>query len=265
MKKKKFPSKQFCFWLFLTILLLTSLIAESFDADREQRIASQTLQTLFLGEPIWLEHNKSERSFLGLVTPTDDTRYVILMIHGTGQGPNTPYVIGPMRELLSDIGYGTLSVQMPVLSDDENYDNYMKEFAESRRRIGEGVKFLRETSPNSKIIILGHSMGSTMLMDWLFNNDSIDVSGFIAIGLGSTNQKKLSSQVFSSRDINLPILDILGENDYDSVLWSAPLRKNAILATHKKSAQIVIEKADHFFTSHEEKIALSIKTWIKNL
>jgi len=265
MKKKKFPSKQFCSWLFLTILLLTSLIAESFDADREQRIASQTLQTLFLGEPIWLEHNKSERSFLGLVTPTDDTRYVILMIHGTGQGPNTPYVIGPMRELLSDIGYGTLSVQMPVLSDDENYDNYMKEFAESRRRIGEGVKFLRETSPNSKIIILGHSMGSTMLMDWLFNNDSIDVSGFIAIGLGSTNQKKLSSQVFSSRDINLPILDILGENDYDSVLWSAPLRKNAILATHKKSAQIVIEKADHFFTSHEETIALSIITWVKNL
>ena len=246
-------------------MLFTSLVAESLDADREQRIASQTLQTLFLGEPIWLKQDKSAQSFLGLVTTSNENNYSILMIHGTGQGPDTPYVIGPMRELLSEDGFGTLSIQMPVLSDDENYDNYIKVFTESRRRVGQGVKFLRETNPNSKIVILGHSMGSTMLMDWLSNNDSADVSGFVAIGLGSTNQKKLSSRVFSSGDLNLPILDILGENDYDSVLWSAPLRKNAILATHKKSAQIVIEKADHFFTSHEETIALSIITWVKNL
>ncbi len=170
-------------------MLFTSLVAKSFDADREKRIASQTLQTLFLGEPIWLEQDKLEQSFLGLLTLSDENNYSILMIHGTGQGPDTPYVIGPMRQNLSESRFETLSIQMPLLTDDENYDNYIKGFTESRRRIGEGVKFLRETSPNSKIIILGHSMGSTMLMDWLSNNDSADVSGFVAIGLGSTNQK----------------------------------------------------------------------------
>ena len=164
-------------------MLFTSLVAKSFDADREQRIASQTLQTLFLGEPIWLKQDKSAQSFLGLVTSSDENNYSILMIHGTGQGPDTPYVIGPMRELLSEDGFGTLSIQMPVLSDDENYDNYIKVFTESRRRVGQGAKFLRETNPNSKIVILGHSMGSTMLMDWLSNNDSADVSGFVTIGL----------------------------------------------------------------------------------
>ena len=107
MKKKKFPNKQFYPWVFLTVILFTSLVAKSFDADREKRIASQTLQTLFLGEPIWLEQDKSEQSFLGLLTLSDENNYSILMIHGTGQGPDTPYVIGPMREFLSESGFET--------------------------------------------------------------------------------------------------------------------------------------------------------------
>ena len=250
----------------LVTLVFFSFIVRSFDGDREARIASQTLETLFIGEPVWLANEtKAKNSFLGLVTSTNDYSYSILMIHGTGQGPDTPYVIGPMRELLSENGYETLSIQMPVLSEDTNYDSYTAEFNEAGNRIQAGIKFLRQASPKNQIIILGHSMGSTMLMEWINKNDSKNVSGIITIGLGSTNQKKSIDQVFSSADIELPILDILGEKDYDSVLWSAPLRRSAINATHQKSDQVVIKNADHFFNGHEKQVAISIASWIKSL
>jgi alpha/beta superfamily hydrolase len=266
MDQKTTWQKIILIYLSSASMLCLSLVVKSFDADKESRIATQTLQTLFVGEPIWLTSDtKDGRPFLGLVTSEGNKSYTILMIHGTGQGPDTPYVIGPLRELLSETGYGTLSIQMPVLSDDVDYSKYTTEFSEAGKRIQAGIKFLRKTVPNARVVILGHSMGSTMLMDWVGKNGTGNISALIPIGLGSTNQKKSISDVFSSSDINIPILDILGEKDYDSVLWSAPMREKTIKATHKSSTQRTLENADHFFNGHEENVALLIDSWLEKL
>ncbi len=266
MVQKTTWQKKILIYLSSVSMLCLSFVAKSFDADKESRIATQTLQTLFVGEPIWLTSDtKDGHPFLALVTSKGNKRHTILMIHGTGQGPDTPYVIGPLRELLSETGYGTLSIQMPVLSDDVNYSKYTAEFDEAGKRIRAGVKFLRKTTPNAQVVILGHSMGSTMLMDWVSKNGTEDISALIPIGLGSTNQKKSISDVISSSGIGIPILDILGEKDYDSVLWSAPIRNKAVIATHEDSMQLTIENADHFFNGYEENVALLIDSWLKNL
>jgi hypothetical protein len=78
--------------LFVTLLaVLSSSLLNAADREKENRIATQSLQTLFVGEPIWLKRNKVEESseFLGLLTTSSVAQFSIIMVHGTGQGPDT--------------------------------------------------------------------------------------------------------------------------------------------------------------------------------
>ncbi len=257
--------KVYLLFLFVTFLaVLSSSLLNAADREKENRIATQSLQTLFVGEPIWLKHNKVEESgeFLGLLTTSSVAQFSIIMVHGTGQGPDTSYLIGPLREILSEKKCNTLSIQMPVLSDKAVYKDYLREFPAARNRIEAAITYLLSTQPNIPIIIVAHSMGSSMMMDWASQSGAANVHALVAIGLGAINEEHLLSMTFSPDKINVPVLDLFGEEDYEAVLWSAPIRRKNITSTNKKSKQMTVMKADHFFNNMEEDTADIIWSWL---
>ncbi len=153
------------------IIYFSSTFATAFDVDKEQRIAEQTLQTLFVGEPLWLKTKATTKdtSFLSLLTEVEHAKGNIILIHGTGLGPDSPFVIGPLRELLSDEGYTTLALQMPVLGDGQVFSDYKSEYSEARNRISAAIDHFKNNGEENTIL-LAHSLGSSMMMDWVDNN-----------------------------------------------------------------------------------------------
>jgi pimeloyl-ACP methyl ester carboxylesterase len=253
------------------MLLSSGAMASSGDVQKEQRIAEQTLQTLFVGEPVWLN---AKQKFLALINEDVSTENsavnaaesAILLIHGSGQGPDTPFVIAPLRELLAEQGYPTLSIQMPVLAEEgAPYKKYVEKFPDARQRITAAIDYLVGQN-KKKITIIAHSMGSTMLMDWIAQEEVGKVSAIVTLGLGSTLKDDVNKSHFDSafKKINVPFLDAYGENDFESVLKNAPSRVEALKATHPKSQQLAMSGADHFYANAEEMLVQLLVKWLQD-
>jgi len=259
MKIKQILKFIFCISIVLIIFGSKSVVA--FDTDKEKRIAEQTLQTLFVGEPLWLNTKATPENtkFLSLLTESEQAKGNIILIHGTGLGPDTPFVIGPLRELLSDQGYTTLALQMPVLSDGKVFNDYISEYPEAGRRISAAINYFKNNN-KGKVTLLAHSLGSSMMMDWIDNNQLDNINSIISLGFGTNiNHSKLTTG-----KLNTPLLDILGENDFENVITTAKVRKQHVLQTDNKSMQITIEGLDHFYTDNEETVVKIITDWLEN-
>ncbi len=257
--------------LVAALLLSNSVTASASDADKEQRIAEQTLQTLFVGEPVWL--NTKQKKFLTLInnevvtdnTSVNSAQSAILLIDGSGQGPDTPFLIAPLRELLAESGYPTLSIQMPVLADDAPYKNYESTFPDARQRISAALDYLARQNKKN-ITIIAHSLGSTMLMDWAAQEGVDGVSSIITLGLGASLKAEYDKNHFAAalKKTNIPFLDAFGSNDFEAVLKNAPARVAAVTATHPKSEQRILQDADHFYAGAEEQLVELMVTWLQS-
>lgn len=261
-----------CVFTALVIMACNSAMAVS-DVNKEKRIADQTLETLFIGEAVWLEGNNKflalENNEVSSSVSQPPSGSVILLIHGSGQGPDTPFVIAPLRELLAERGYPTLSIQMPVLSENTSYADYQTTLPDARSRIIAAIEYLKKQQKN-RITIVAHSLGSAMLMDWVGQEDLQSIESIVTLGLGAhlkatELEAKLEMQqhyedVF--KKVTIPFLDAYGENDYKPVLASASLRKEAVKNTHIKSQQMMISGGDHFFADIEETLVERIIEWL---
>ena len=235
------------------LLLLVPLQGYSSDAAKEKRLAEQTLQTLFIGEEIWLQADQT--AFLALYEKGEDGTPAILLVHGTGQGPDTTAVIGPLREAFSELGITTLSLQMPVLGETAEYQDYTAVFPNAAKRIKAGVDYL-SAEEDLPIIVIGHSMGASMVMGWLTPaGPPKGIDAIITLGLGSTPQVWSAEQW---NNIRVPFYDIVGQNDFPSVLERAPARTDLVVSTHPQSEQIVITGADHFYTGRYAELVAKI-------
>ena len=265
------------FFGFTLLMMLLGNIAMATDLAKEQRIADQTLEALFDGEPIWLQANNK---FLGLVNNEVSTNVtppptgsVVLLIHGSGRGPDTPFVIAPLRQLFAESGYPTLSIQMPVLSSDASYLDYVATFPDSSNRITAAILYLTQQQ-KSRITIVAHSLGSAMLLDWLAHvdvNATESVVSIVTLGLGANLsdaeiKEKVQIQQYYKKvfeKITMPFLDAFGENDNAPVLASAPFRQTAVNNTHLKSQQMILGGSDHFFTDMEGELVKLIVEWMQ--
>ena len=131
--------------LMLAIVMVlgvpTTGLAQTFsDTDKEQRWAEQVLDTLFDGEPVWLQAAGHE--FLGIEMESETAgvaganRRAVIVVHGIGVHPNWDQVIRPLRVGLTDYGWHTLSIQMPILLNEATGIEYAPLFDEVTGRFG---------------------------------------------------------------------------------------------------------------------------------
>ncbi len=237
------------FALLLTLLL--ALPAAASDYAREKKWADEVLPSVLTGDPVWLEVLKgpySGHKFLTLYAAVPDAKAGVIVVHGMGVHPDWG-LIGPLRQNLPDLGYATLSVQMPVLKADAKGEDYPATFDEADARIAQAVAFM-EAKGYKKIALLSHSMGSRMTAHYLGKTPNAPIQAWVAIG---------ASEALDYSKLKFPVLDLYGENDLPQVLKTAAQRGKSLRG---KSAQIVVPKADHFFEGRDKVLLENVRGFL---
>ena len=233
--------------------MIAALPAAAQDYAREKRWADEVVPGLVVGDAVWLETSTGRR-FLAIHAPAAKPRGAVVIVHGIGVHPDHG-VIGVLRAKLTDRGWTTLSVQMPVQAADARAQAYHPAaFPEAVERIARAADWLAAKG-EARIALVSHSMGSWMANEYF---DGAARSPFAAWAcLGLTGGYSLSTW-FSPR----PILDVYGENDLEPSLDAAWRRRLTLASAAEGSKQVMIAAADHFYAGKEEELARAIDSWL---
>jgi len=188
--------------------------------------------------------------FLTIYTEASNAKAGLVMVHGMGVHPDWG-LIGTLRSALADHGYTTLSVQMPVLAAEAKPEDYPSTFGEAGERLKVAVDFL-QAKGYKKIAIVSHSMGSRTTHYYLTRYPNGPVNAWVSIGMGGEDD---------FRQMNLPVLDLYGENDLPYVLKGAK-RRAASIKDLKRSQQIMAPKADHFFNNQQAELVRYMRDFL---
>ena len=194
-----------------------------------------------------------------------------IILHGRGFHPDWQDAINPLRVGLTESGWNTLAIQMPVLEKQAKYYDYVPIFPEALPRIESAIKYAREQG-NKKIILIAHSCGVHMAMAWIAAekkaNEKVDkqIDAYVGIGMGATDYKQPMLNIFPLDQLKIPVLDVYAENDYPAVKNMAESRKLLMdLAGNKKSKQMVIKNSNHYYVGKGEALTQAISQWLNTL
>lgn len=239
-------------WIISLLLLLSAAgtAHAAPDYDREKRWADEITPAIVIGDPVYLEQ-KNGHKFLGIYTEADKARMGLIVVHGMGLHPDWD-MIGALRQRLPDFGYTTLSIQMPVLASDAQFDDYPKVFPDAADRLGVAVAFLKAKG-YTRIAIVSHSNGSRMSRVFMSGNPP-DVDAWAALSL-------TRGETFAG--VKVPVFDLYGGNDLPHVLSATKKRKDSF--SNPASRQQSIPGADHFYVGHEEKMVEAVRLFLDGL
>ena len=150
----------------------------------------------------------------------------------------------------------------PVLEKTAKYFDYLPVLPEAGPRLDAAIAHLSEQGI-SPIILLAHSCGAHMAMLWLESSKGKGIDGFVGIGMGATDYKQPMQHPFPFASLDIPVLDIYGENDYPAVHRLAPQRLALMTqGGNARSKQIMLPEADHYFVDHPDEMTAAISSWL---
>jgi pimeloyl-ACP methyl ester carboxylesterase len=232
------------------LLALAAAHALAQDYEREKRWSDGIVKTLIIGNAEWLQQKNGHR-FLALYTEADKPRGAVIVAHGRGWSPDFE-LYGTLRTRLAELGYTTLSIQLPVLPSTAILGLYVPLYPDARERFQLAVDFLKAKG-HRNIGIVSHSLGATMANQYLIRTDETAVGAWVFIGILQGLE-----EVFR---IKIPVLDVYGSNDWTVTMWGAPERK-AQIDKIAGSAQIEVAGAKHFFEDKEEELLQIVVTFL---
>lgn len=252
------------------LILIVFFISQSSQAEtasnleKEQRWSEQITDSLVVGESCTLD--AAGTAFLGIYTEASETpsKRAVILLHGIGAHPDWPEVINPLRSDLPDLGWSTLSVQMPVLANDAQIKDYAPLFEEVGPRIEAAIQYLRERDVDT-LVLIGHSLGASMAATWVANSQTKEVDGLVLIGLSIIDADARMNSLPALEKIRIPVLDLYGSRDLESVTASAKKRLSAAnRGDDGKYRQLQVEGADHFFVGLEQDLTRRVYGWLKS-
>lgn len=236
------------------ILLFAALSAAAQDYEREKRWAAEIVPNVVVGDAVQLKL-PSGREFLGLHAERKNAPAAILLLHGVGVHPDHG-IIGSLRVALADMGYATLSIQLPVQKSDAQLEDYYPTvFPEAVERIRTAGNWLQARG-YQRVVLLSHSMGSWMANVYYEETADAPFTAWVCMGL--------TGGFGGMRNVHAPVLDVYGEHDLAQVL-RADWRRRATLTSIDGSKQVRIPGADHHYTGREKELAGQIRDFLLTL
>lgn len=235
------------------------------DLEREARIAAEIADSILEGEPLYLKADG--HGFLAIFTPSDDaeSRDAVLILHGRGLHPDWQDVVYPLRTVLPQRGWHSLSIQLPVLDKEAKFYDYVEIFPEALPRIDAAIAHLRAQGMQ-RIVMIAHSCGVHMGMAWIEARGDDALAGFVGIGMGATDYQQPMRAPFALEGMHVPVLDIFGGEDYPAVQRLAPQRLEAMRAAgHPHSAQRRIDGANHDFHGAAGPLLSAVGEWLEGI
>ena len=244
------------------LLVLAPVAATESDTAKEQRWATQIVDSLLDGDAVWLA-DPGGHEFLSILTEGDTgSGRAVILAHGIGVHPNWPDVIYPLREGLLENDITSLSIQMPILANEAEDADYTFLYPEVPGRMQAAVDYLRDAG-YTKIDIVSHSMGARMAVYYLSREGTEGVNSAVLIGLGNSETGSWPESVDALARLRVPVLDLYGGKDLDIVLDTVQDRADS----GQKNAsgvyrQVRVEGANHFFQGNEEDLKSVVLEWL---
>lgn len=249
-------------YLFIAFFALAG-IATASDIDKEKRWADQVVDAIMVGEPQWLE--LKDHKILGIYTAETTGKAMggALILHGSGVHPNWPDVVYPLRTQLPEHGWHTLSIQMPVLANEASYEDYAPLMAEVAPRIEAGIQYLKSKGIQN-IVIIAHSLGTTMTAQYLASKPNPDVRAFVAVGMPGQHAKiENMDNIKALEKIKIPLLDIYGSEDLENIRNTKKQRASAAKrAGNTAYTQVEVSGANHFFNNQGDTLVKRVRGWL---
>jgi len=238
------------------------------DFARERRVVSQIEESVMDGDVEFLPLNKGREVFsIYMESEADQPKGGVIILHNRGQHANWDDTIKPLRIGLTEKGWNTLSVQMPVLGKKAKYYDYVPIFPYSHERIEAAIDFYKQKGINN-IVLIAHGCGAHMAMSYIEKYGDDKINGFVGIGMGATDYKQKLVNEFPLHKMTTPILDIYAAQDFKGVRKMAEYRSRLIKqAGNEKSAQVIIDNADHYYKANGsvERLTDKVATWLNAL
>jgi len=237
----------------LVLLALSSLTAGAQDYFREKRWSDQIVPGLVVGEPVWIEQPNGHK-FLSIWTEAENARGAIILGHGRGWSPDFE-LYGVLRVKLTELGYSTLSVQLPVLGGGAKIGDYIPTYPEAAQRYDLAAEWLRGKGFDN-VAIVSHSLGATMANNYLMNTKKTHVKAWVYVGIINGLEEMFR--------IKIPVLDIFGGKDWEITQVGASERLKQI-SKNPGSKQVVVPEALHFFEGREDALCAEIVTFLDDV
>jgi len=240
-------------------LAMASLVCAS-DLEKERRWADQVVESLLDGEAVSLNDGRAD--FLAIETENagGDLNKAAIVMHGTGVHPDWPTVVLPLRVGLTESGWHTLSIQMPVLANEAEHAEYAAIYDWVPGRVEAAIRYLR-TKGAEKIVLIAHSQGSTMTAYYLSQpHDAVE--GLVAIGMSGGISGGPMDTLAQLPRIKTPLLDLYGSEDLPEVMDSAGDRATAAGRAAGDYSQQQVAGADHFFDGEETELLEAVNGWL---
>jgi len=185
----------------------------------------------------------------------------VILAHGQGLNPDSN-VVGPLRKTINkDLGFHTLSLQMPVLPGPKTLDKFLEyepTFPEAYKVIQAGIDFLKQKGVE-RIYLMGYSMGGRMTTGFLVRNPDSGVIGYIGVGLLGGGPEPLNTNL-NLKKIKLPVIDISADSGPDAK--SAEFRKQLV---SDRYTQVTIPGAKHDYLGYNDQVDAAVIGWLKKL
>ncbi len=248
--------------LSLVTILALSFNSYASDLAKEKRWADQVVEAILDGEAVWL--NDGSHDFLGIYTEAEENKgRAVIVMHGTGIHPDWQQVIQPLRVGLTDHNWNTLSIQMPILANDAEYLDYAPLYDEVAPRIDAAIRYLKD-SGSKDIVLIGHSQGSAMTA-YSLSTSKQDVKGFVAIGIAAFAKDPRMNSIKSLEKIQLPVLDLYGNEDLDNIMASVKSRAGAAKKAGNKNYTQIKITGNHFFDGNEDVLVETVAEWLEKI
>lgn len=250
--------------VLLVLILFSTACSVCMAADwvREQRIQAQIKDAILEGEVVQIEGG--EHPFLGILTRTGwpSARGAALILHGRGANPDWLDIVHPLRTRLPAFGWDTLSIQLPLASEGARDAQWWATIPEALPRIEAALDLLAQRGVHN-IVLISHSFGNQAAARFLAENPGRDIRAWVGIGMSTDSSNRENGTLATLRRVQLPILDLYGENDLASVTASAADRRLAARdADNPGFEQREIVGVDHFFSGQDELLVSIVKSWL---
>jgi len=237
------------------------------DFEREERIISEIEESVMDGDVEYLTLPNGKEVFsIYTESELDDSKGGAIVLHSRGYHANWSSVVKPVRVGLTEMGWNTLSVQMPVLEKDAKYYDYVPIFPYAHERIRSAIDFLKEQDITN-IVIVAHGCGAHMSMSYIDKYGDSDISAYVGIGIGATDYKQKIIKPFPLAKMGSPVLDIFGEKDFPGVIRLSKERTAELSKGNRHNTQLSIKSADHYYKEGDTVDVLieSIGEWLDSI
>jgi dienelactone hydrolase len=246
----------------LLLLIFLAQTASAANLSREQRISEGLEAMIAEGNPVWLEAESIR--FLGIHRQTTAAKRMggVILLHDNSTHADWHEVINPLRRHLTERGWDTLSIQIPITDAPSDPATIRALLALSLPRIQAAADFHTDRQVDA-LVLIGHGMGARMAMNFI-SQPANKIGATVVIGLPMNVDDDQDPVFLAIKEGNIPILDLYGSRDHASVVDSAPLRRTtAVRNGHNRYRLEEVAGADHFFSGLQEELNNRVAAWLR--